>query len=73
MKTDFMNKIRQEALNLIGQLSDEQLSVLLPLIISIRNNQDRVFSNETSQAYQDWVSAENNIYDEIFADDLAAR
>ncbi len=68
-----MSNIRQEILNLIGQLSDEQLAVLLPLIISLQENQDSVFSNETSQAYQDWVGAENDIYDEIFADDLAAR
>ena len=68
-----MSNIRQEILNLIGQLSDEQLSVLLPLIISMQENQDRVFSSETSQAYQNWVGAENDIYDEIFADDLAAR
>ncbi len=68
-----MSNIRQEILNLIGQLSDEQLAVLLPLIISLQENQDSVFSNETSQAYQDWVGAENDIYDQIFADDLAAR
>ena len=56
-----MNKIRQEILNLIEQLSDEQLAVLLPLIISMQKNQGSVISSETSQAYQDWVSAENDI------------
>ncbi len=68
-----MNNIRQEILSLIGQLSDEQLAVLLPLILSMGDNQGSVFSSETSQAYQDWVGTENDIYDEIFADDLAAR
>ena len=68
-----MNNIRQKIFSLIEQLSDEQLAALLPLIISMQNNQGSVISSETSQAYQDWVSAENDIYDEIFADDLAAR
>ena len=67
-----MNKIRQEVFSLIEQLSDEQLAVLLPLITCMQNNQGSVISSETSQAYQDWVSAENDIYDEIFVDDLAA-
>ncbi len=65
-----MSNIRQKILSLIEQLSDEQLAVLLPLILSMQDNQ---VTNETSQAYQDWVGAENDIYDEIFADDLAAR
>lgn len=26
-----------------------------------------------SQAYEDWLSAENDIYDELFADELTAR
>ena len=65
-----MSNIRQKILSLIEQLSDEQLAVLLPLILSIKDNQ---VTDKTSQAYQDWVGAENDIYDEIFADDLAAR
>ncbi|ELS03030.1 hypothetical protein Xen7305DRAFT_00027480 [Xenococcus sp. PCC 7305] len=39
----------------------------------MQDNQSSVISSETSQAYKDWVSAENDIYDKIFADDLAAR
>jgi hypothetical protein len=30
-----------------------------------------MFSKETSHAYASWVGAENDIYDEIFADNLA--
>jgi hypothetical protein len=26
-----------------------------------------------SQAYKDWLSAENDIYDEIFTDELSTR
>ncbi|MEM9272751.1 MAG: hypothetical protein AAGA80_07280 [Cyanobacteria bacterium P01_F01_bin.143] len=65
-----MSTIRQKISRLIEQLSDEQLAVLLPLILSIQDNQ---VTKETSQAYKNWVGAENDIYDEIFADDLAAR
>lgn len=65
--------IRQRMIDLVEQLSDEQLAILLPLAQSIINNQTHVFSNETSHAYANWVSTENDIYDEIFADDLATR
>lgn len=65
--------IRQQFLSLIEQLSDEQLAVLLPLAESVRDRQVEVFSNESSQAYQDWVGAENDIYDDLFTDELATR
>ncbi len=66
--------IRQELLTVIEQLPDEQLSVLLNMALSLKgkNNSDEIFELNTlqieSQAYQEWVSAENDIYDEIFAD-----
>jgi len=65
--------IRQEVLELIERLSDEQLNQLLPLLISTRNSASEAFSSESSQAYQHWLSSENNVYDELFADELAAR
>jgi len=65
--------IRQEVLELIERLSDEQLNQLLPLLISTRNSASEAFSSESSQAYQQWLSSENNVYDELFADELAAR
>lgn len=57
----------------VEQLSDEQLALLLPLALSMRDAQNPVLASTTSQAYQDWVSTENDIYDEVFADELAAR
>lgn len=66
--------IRQELLTLIEQMPDEQLSVLLNMAIAFKdkNNSDDVFELKSlqfeSQAYQEWVSTENDIYDEIFAD-----
>ncbi len=65
--------IRQKMLNILEQLSDEQLAILLPLAQSMLENQTHDFSNQTSHAYQDWVGAENDIYDEIFTDEVAAR
>lgn len=65
--------IRQELLTLIEQMPDEQLSVLLNMVVALKeNNSDHIFGLKSlqieSQAYQEWVSAENNIYDEIFGD-----
>lgn len=65
--------IRQELLSAIEQLSDEELSVLLDLAVSLKNRKNAAQSIPLSQAYQDWLSAENDIYDEIFADELTAR
>ena len=66
--------IRQELLNLIEQMPDQQLSVLLNMAIALKDksNSDHVFGLKSlqfeSQADQEWVSAKNDIYDEIFAD-----
>ncbi|MBN3879259.1 MAG: hypothetical protein V7K90_29050 [Nostoc sp.] len=65
--------IRQELLSLIEQLNDEQLSALLDLALSFKNGEKSVNPAVESQAYQDWVSPENDIYDEVFADELTAR
>lgn len=65
--------IRQELLSAIEQLSDEELSVVLDLAISLKNRKNAAQSIPVSQAYQDWLSAENDIYDEIFADEFTAR
>ncbi|WP_414517992.1 hypothetical protein [Nostoc sp. PCC 9305] len=59
--------IRQELLSLIEKLNDEQLSTLLDLALSFKNGEKSVNHAIESQAYQDWVSPENDIYDEVFA------
>ncbi|MGA9381503.1 MAG: hypothetical protein WBV73_22315 [Phormidium sp.] len=66
-------KIRQELLSAIEHFSDEELSVVLDLAISLKNRKNAAQSIPVSQAYQDWLSAENDIYDEIFADEFTAR
>jgi hypothetical protein len=66
-------KTRKELLDWVEQLSDEQLANLSPLALSIIENQSQSSLNQTSDAYKEWVSAENDIYDTIFANELAAR
>ncbi|MHC5936052.1 hypothetical protein [Nostoc sp.] len=65
--------IRQELLSVIEQLNHEQLSALLDLALSFKNEEKSVNPTVESQAYQSWVSPENDIYDEVFADELTAR
>lgn len=65
--------IRQELLSAIEQLSDEELSVLLDLAVSLKKQKSSAQLIPVSQAYQDWLSAENDIYDELFANEFTAR
>jgi hypothetical protein len=65
--------IRQKLLTIIEQLPDEKLAILLNLALLFKGGKESVQPMLVSQAYQDWLSAENDIYDEIFADELAAR
>ncbi len=67
-------EIRQDLLNLISQFSDEQLALLMPLVLSFRENHSiESFPSEASTSYQSWVSDENDVYDELFVDELATR
>jgi hypothetical protein len=65
--------LREEVQALIEQMTDQQLAALLPFILQARDETEHVFSSATSEAYQNWISAENDIYDEVFADEFAAR
>ncbi|MEG4284670.1 hypothetical protein QUB68_16195 [Microcoleus sp. A006_D1] len=60
--------IRQKLLTIIEQLLDDKLTTLLKLALFLKNGQESVQPMLASQAYQDWLSAENDIYDELFAD-----
>jgi cytoplasmic iron level regulating protein YaaA (DUF328/UPF0246 family) len=64
----------EQKLTLVTQnLSDEQLDSLLQLAVTLQNNNPNTIKfaeQTTSQAYQEWVSADNDIYDEIFADEI---
>ncbi|MGB3266198.1 MAG: hypothetical protein WBA89_19825 [Microcoleus sp.] len=62
--------IRQKVLMIIEQLPDEKLAILLNLALFLKSGKKPVPPMLESQAYQDWLSTENDIYDEIFADEL---
>lgn len=67
-------ELRQDLLNLISQFSDEQLTLLMPLVLSFREDHSiESFPSEASTSYQSWVGAENDVYDELFVDELATR
>ncbi|MEG4272723.1 MULTISPECIES: hypothetical protein [unclassified Microcoleus] len=61
-------KIRQKILTIIQQLPDDKLATLLNLALLLKTGKESVQPMLASQAYQDWLSAENDIYDELFAD-----
>jgi hypothetical protein len=65
--------IRQKLLTLIEQLPEDKLPILLNLALFLKSGKEPIQPMQASQAYQDWLSAENDIYDELFADELATR
>lgn len=60
--------IRQKLLTIIEQLPDDKLATLLNIALFWKSGKEPIQPMLASQAYQDWLSAENDIYDEIFAD-----
>jgi hypothetical protein len=64
--------IRQEFLNAIAELPDDKLKLLLDITLSWKSLSDFSQQIPISQAYEDWLSAENDIYDELFSDELTA-
>ena len=65
--------IKQKLSLATQNLSDEQLRPLLELAVKLQNKNPNTlnFTEQiTSQAYQEWVSSDHDIYDEIFADEI---
>lgn len=60
--------IRQKLLTAIQQVPDEKLPILLNLAKSLQSAKEPIQPMLVSQAYQDWLSAENDIYDELFTE-----
>jgi hypothetical protein len=65
--------IRQELDRIVEQLNDQQLSTLLDFAIFFKSKEKATGTMLESQAYKDWLSVENDIYDEIFTDELSTR
>jgi len=60
--------ISQKIITIIEQLSEDKLATLLKLAVFLTKGKESVPPLLASQAYQDWLSAKNDIYDELFAD-----
>ncbi|MEG4805312.1 hypothetical protein QUB63_31490 [Microcoleus sp. ARI1-B5] len=66
-------KIRPKLLTIIDQLPDDKLAILLNLALFLTRGKASVQPMLESQAYQDWLSVDNDIYDELFADEFTVR
>jgi len=62
--------IRQKLLTIIEQIPDDKLGILLNLALFLKTGKESVQPMLASQAYQDWLSAENDIYDELFPENI---
>ncbi len=67
-----MMTIRQQVLDAIQQLPDEQLTQILPVLRSLQQRQE-TWSSEASKAYQDWLGADNDVYDQLFNQEVSTR
>lgn len=57
----------------VEQLNQEELSTLLDFALFLQRKRKSAATMVESQAYTEWLSAENDIYDELFADELSTR
>jgi hypothetical protein len=65
--------IRKKLKRVVEQLNEEELSTLLDFALFLQSKGKSAATMVESQAYRDWLSAENDIYDELFADELSTR
>jgi hypothetical protein len=54
--------IRQQLERAIEEMNEEQLALLLNFTIYIKHKEKAAVPMVQSQAYQEWLSAENDIY-----------
>lgn len=71
-KSSNMNT-RQKLELIIDQLNNEQLSTLLDFAVLLKSKEKATVPMIQSQAYEEWLSSENDIYDELFTDELSTR
>ncbi len=64
---------REKLERIVQQLNDEQISSLLDFAIFLKIKEKANTSILESQAYTDWLSSENDIYDELFNNELSTR
>lgn len=64
---------RQKLELIMDELNDEQLSILLDYVVLLKSKEKTIVPMIQSQAYEEWLSSENDIYDELFADEFSTR
>jgi hypothetical protein len=65
--------IRQKLEHVLENLNNEQLSTLLDFAVFLKSKEKATTPMVESQAYEQWLSTENDIYDELFADEISTR
>ena len=66
-------EVRQCLVEIIDSIPDDKLEVLLDFASYLKEKgqaEDFLSMQRGSKAYQDWLSSENDIYDEVFKDEL---
>ncbi len=64
---------KQKLEEIVGRLSDSKLKEVIDFASYLRNREkaDELFRMEmNSKAYQDWLNPENDIYDEVFKNEI---
>lgn len=68
-----VSESRQKLEEIISQFPEHKLKEILNFAIylkSIKNSEERLRMQMNSKAYSEWLSPENDIYDEVFKDEI---
>jgi len=67
------SEARQKIKEIIGEFSEHKLKEILDFAIylkSIKNSEEFLKMQMNSKAYSEWINPENDIYDEVFKDEI---
>ncbi len=70
--------LKKRLSSLIDELPERKLEILYELARFLqsqrsRESQELFHMQMSSNAYQEWLSAENDVYDEVFKDEIKKR
>ena len=71
-----ISKAKQKLDEIISVLSENRLKEVIDFASYLRSKEEteELFGMQiSSKAYIDWLSSENNIYDEVFRDEIKQR
>lgn len=66
-------EIKQKLEEIIEELPESELKIIVEFANYLKNRKEAeeiLKMQQTSMAFEDWVSAENDIYDEVFKDEI---